>query len=131
MGAGAIPVGGHQEMKNKPFLSRFGFAIAGLREVWRREKSFRTQAVLGALAIVGLVVLRPGFVWVAFVTICIVLIFALELINSAIEYLIDHLHPEVAPEIRLAKDAAAAAVLVASIGAIVVAVLLLAAWALG
>jgi diacylglycerol kinase len=116
-------------MKNKPFLSRFGFAIAGLREVWRREKSFRTQAALAVLAVVGLVVLRPGFVWVAFVAICIVLIFALELINSAIEYLIDHLHPEVAPEIRLSKDAAA--VLVASIGAIVVAVVLLAAWTVG
>lgn len=115
-------------MKNKPFLSRFGFAVSGLREVWRREKSFRTQAALGVMAIAATIALRPGFVWVAFVTICIVLIFALELINSAIEYLIDHLHPEVAPEIRLAKDVAAAAVLVASIGAIVVAVLLLAAW---
>jgi hypothetical protein len=44
--------------------------------------------------------------------------------NSAIEYLIDHMHSETAPEIKLAKDIGAAAVLLASFGALTVAGLL-------
>lgn len=35
----------------KPVLSRPpGFALAGIRTVWRREKSFRTQCLLGVAA---------------------------------------------------------------------------------
>jgi undecaprenol kinase len=53
------------------------------------------------------------------------LVLALELINSALEALIDHLHPDVAPAIKIAKDAAAGAVLLASIAAALVGVLML------
>lgn len=45
---------------------------------------------------------------------------ALALINSVSEYVIDHLHPAQADEIGHAKDAAAGAVLVASIAAVAV-----------
>jgi undecaprenol kinase len=44
--------------------------------------------------------------------------------NTAIEHLADHLHPEIHPHIRTVKDCAAAAVLIASLGAVAVAVAL-------
>ncbi|MDY6860563.1 MAG: diacylglycerol kinase [Pseudomonadota bacterium] len=40
--------------------------------------------------------------------------------NSALEALIDHLHPDIHPEVGVVKDIAAAAVLVASLGALAV-----------
>ena len=43
-----------------------------------------------------------------------------EIMNTAIEYLADALHPEHHPEIGKAKDAAAAAVLISSLAASVV-----------
>jgi undecaprenol kinase len=46
---------------------------------------------------------------------------ALEVINSAFERLIDHLHPELHSEIGLIKDMAAGSVLLISIGALVIA----------
>ena len=122
---------GHGEiarMKNGPFHRRLGFALAGLREVWRREKSFRTQVLAGVAAVVAVALLRPGLVWAGLVAICIVLVLALELVNSAIEYMIDHIHPNVAPEIRRAKDVAAAAVLVASVGASIIGLLMVIDW---
>ena len=42
------------------------------------------------------------------------LVLALELVNAALEYAIDRLHPELHDEIKHAKDAAAGAVLLAS-----------------
>lgn len=115
-------------MKNRPFPERLQFALSGITEVWRRERSFRTQAAIGlvAFAVVGL--LRPGLLWAALVAISVALVLALEMVNSAIEYMIDHLHPDVAPEIRRAKDVAAGAVLVASAGAAVVGILMVLSW---
>lgn len=113
-------------MKNRPFHARLGFARAGIACVWRRERSFRTQATLAGGAVAGLVVIRPGALWVALVALAAGFVLALELVNSALEYLIDHLHPDLAPEIGRAKDAAAGAVLVASIAALAVGAAMLA-----
>ena len=46
---------------------------------------------------------------------------AAELFNTAIESLADHLHPEQHPAIKVVKDCAAGAVLVASVAALGVA----------
>jgi diacylglycerol kinase (ATP) len=104
-------------MKNGHFLARLGYALAGIRIVWRREKSFRTQCALGLGGAAALAALRPGPVWTAIVALAIALVLALEAFNAALEYLIDRVHPDIADEIKFAKDAAAGAVLLASIGA--------------
>ena len=112
-------------MKNQPFHTRMGFALAGILAVWRSERSFRTQCALAVVAVIVTALLRPGWVWAAIVGLAIALVLALELMNSALEYLIDKLHPELAPEIKRAKDAAAGAVLIASTGALVVGLIML------
>jgi undecaprenol kinase len=109
-------------MKNKSLYHRLGFAASGIAEAWRRERSFRTQVLLGLAAIVITIVLTPGLIWAAAVALSIALVLALELVNTALEGVIDHLHPEVAPEMRRAKDIAAGAVLAASLGAVSVGV---------
>ncbi len=113
-------------MKNKQFYDRLGFAASGISEAWRRERSFRTQVLFGLAAVALTIVLRPSLIWAAAVALSIALVLALELLNTAIECVIDHLHPETAPAIKLAKDIAAGAVLVASIGAACVGSLMIA-----
>ena len=112
-------------MKNRPLHERFGFALDGLRVVWRSERSFRTECGCAVAAALVVLVLRPGWQWAALIAICTMIVMALELLNSALEYLIDHVHPDIAPAIKHAKDAAAAAVLVASCGSVCVAALML------
>jgi len=114
-------------MKNRPFRERLGFALEGLIEAWRLERSLRTQSALALLAVAVLVILQPGFIWAALVALSIATVLALELMNAAIEYMIDHLHPDMAPPIKRAKDFAAAAVLVASLGSLVIGVLMVTA----
>jgi diacylglycerol kinase (ATP) len=118
-------------MKNRRFAERLGFASAGLRLVFRREKSFRAQCVLAAAAAVVVIALRPGLLWTALIVLAAAVVLALELVNSAIEYLADRLHPGPAREIGAAKDAAAAAVLLASFAAAVVGALMALAVLLG
>ncbi len=111
-------------MKNRPFGERLGFAAWGVVAAWSRERSFRAQVLFGIAATAITVVLAPGLIWAAAVALSIALVLALELFNTALECVIDHLHPETAPEIKLAKDIAAGAVLVASAAAVVVGVLM-------
>ena len=115
-------------MKNAAFLARFGYALAGIRIVWRREKSFRTQCALALAALAATWVLRPGAAWTALILLAIGLVLALEMANAALEYLIDRIHPEIAEEIGFAKDAAAGAVLVASLASLCIGGLMLLSW---
>ncbi|HVQ09036.1 MAG TPA: diacylglycerol kinase [Allosphingosinicella sp.] len=118
-------------MKNGSFIARLGYALSGVRMVWRREKSFRMHCGFGLLAIAVAAALQVSLVWWAIVGLCIALVLAVEMINAALEYLIDRLHPEIHDEIKHAKDAAAGAVLLACIGTASVGGLMILGWWLG
>ena len=111
-------------LKNRPFPERVRFASAGLAAGWRRESSFRTHCVFAGLALLALLVLRPAPVWWALVAVTVALVLALELLNAALEGMIDLLHPGHHAEVKAVKDMAAGAVLMISIGALVVALAL-------
>ena len=113
--------------KNQSFRRRLGFALKGIGLVFRRERSFRAQAGLALGASAAVLLLAPGPGWAAAVILSTGLVLALEQVNAAIEYLCDHLHPGFAAEIGAAKDAAAGAVLIASLASLGVAVALI--WA--
>ena len=69
--------------------------------------------------------LRLPLIWFALVVVTIGAVLAAELINTALEHALDALHPQPAPLIKIAKDCAAAAVLVLSATAAVVFLLML------
>ena len=108
-------------MKNQPLSRRLSFAWSGLAEAFRSENSFKIHVVAAVAVVAALVWLRPGPVWWAIIVLTVALVLAAELINTAIEYLADHLHPDQHPRIRVVKDCAAAAVLIVSLGALAVA----------
>lgn len=110
--------------KNLSFRTRLGFAIEGLRFGLRAEHSLKIQAAAFVAVMVALAVLRPEALWWALVLLASCAVLAAELFNTALEHLLDHLHPQTHPQIRVVKDCAAAAVLLASLGAVAVGVAL-------
>ncbi len=111
-------------MKNRGFGARLNFAWSGIRSAWRSEASLRTQVWLTVPLLLVLVILRPALLWWALCGVMASLVIAAELINTALEHLVDHLHPEQHPRIKIIKDCAAAAVLILSVGALWVALLM-------
>jgi undecaprenol kinase len=111
------------DMKNRSFFERAQFALVGLLEGWRRERSFRTQVTIAGLVIVLVAILGASTLWLAVICLTIALVLASELLNSSLEALVDHLHPDIHPEIRIVKDMAAGSVLLVSIGAVLVGLL--------
>ncbi|ABM03499.1 diacylglycerol kinase [Psychromonas ingrahamii 37] len=112
-----------QDFKNRPFKQRLGFALAGFKQAWQQEHSFRTQVVMAVLTITVFAIIGLTPLWWALILLCIGLVLAAELLNSAIETLIDHLHPQSHPAIGKVKDMLAAMVLMLSIMSVVLACL--------
>ncbi len=107
-------------MKSHSFSKRLLFALAGWREAFNAEKSFRTQCLAAAMAIAATAVIAPAVHWWAIITLTIALVLATELLNTALEQTLDGLHPQHAEFVRKAKDSAAGAVLVFSVAALLI-----------
>lgn len=107
-------------MKGQRFHRRLGFALLGWVEAFRAECSFRTQVAAAVLAIAATARVGPPLVWWALVVMSIAMVLAAELFNTALERLVDGLHPDRADFVRQAKDCAAGAVLLFSLVSVVV-----------
>ena len=85
-------------------------SLRGLRYTIAHETAVRQEASMLALAILLGFFVSPGpALYVAMIVVLLIL-FAVELLNTAIEKLSDHVTPEHHVEIGIIKDAASAAV---------------------
>lgn len=88
-----------------------GYSWAGLRAAWRHEAAFRQELAVGVPLVLLALVLAPGR-WQALAMIAsIVLVWIVELLNSAIEWLADAISVERHPMLGRAKDLGSAAVM--------------------
>ena len=97
-----------------------GYSLKGLAAAWRHESAFR-QEVLIALIVLPLGLwLGEGGVEKALLAGSWLLVLVVELLNSAIEAVVDRFGPEYNPLAGRAKDLGSAAVLVAILLALLV-----------
>jgi diacylglycerol kinase len=102
-------------MQNSHFLLSVKNALKGLSVAFREQRNLRIQVTITLLAIVLGIWLKITRMEWAIIFTCMGLVMGLELMNSAIEVLLDKLHPEYDAAIGKAKDIAAGAVLLAAI----------------
>lgn len=103
-------------------LASFAYAAAGLAWAWTHERNFRTEVVVGVLAVALSLALGVN---PAPVVLAAILVLGLELVNSAIEATLDLVMPDFHPLAKVAKDLGAAAVMLAAVGAVLVGLLVL------
>jgi undecaprenol kinase len=116
-------------VKNGRLVLSFRYAWEGIKASWKSERNFRIHLAALSFVIVMLTVTRPHAVWWAVFLVTCGAVVAAELINTAVEKLVDHLHPDQHETIKLVKDTMAAAVLVLCVAAVIVLVAFLAALA--
>jgi diacylglycerol kinase (ATP) len=102
------------------FWRSFNHAFAGIMYAARTQPNMRAHLVIALLVILAAMILRLERNYVIALVIIIAAVLALELLNTAIESIVDLLTVTHHPLAKTAKDASAAAVLVASIAAVVV-----------
>ncbi|GBF04945.1 diacylglycerol kinase [Deinococcus aerius] len=94
-----------------------GFAWAGIVHTYRVQANFRIEVWAGMLAVTLTLALRAPL---APILLACALVLSVELLNTALEAALDLASPEWHPLAKVAKDAAAGAVLMASVGALLV-----------
>lgn len=107
-------------MKNQSFDRRFRFAFQGIKGALRSEASLRFQLIAAAAVIAFAVYVKPSPIWWAILFLATGAVITAEMLNTALEHVVDRLHPEQHPTIKLAKDCAAGAVLITSIVSVAV-----------
>ena len=105
-------------------IKSFNYAFKGIGQAMSSQQNFRVHvlAVL-VVCIAGWYVQLHTWEWLALV-LCFGMVLAIELINTAIEYLTDLVEPNFNPLAGKVKDAAAGAVLIAAITSVVVAIII-------
>jgi len=112
-----------KSLKSRNFFESFGHALNGIRAVAARERNFRFQLIMAIAAVVACIIFQVYALHFMMVALAIFFVLAMELVNTAIEAVIDLVcggKPH--PLAKIAKDASAGAVLLASAFAVVVAV---------
>lgn len=87
------------------------YSVQGLRAAWGHEAAFRQEVILGVIAIAVACWLDIGAISRLLLILPVILVAVIELLNSAIEALVDRIGPEQHPLAGRAKDMGSAAVL--------------------
>ena len=99
------------------WAKKFGFAVSGVLHAVKSQASMQVHIVI-ALSVLGMAVyLQLSRIEFAILFLCIGTVLAAEIFNTAIESVVDLVSPERVELARIAKDAAAGAVLVLSVAA--------------
>ncbi|WP_176223473.1 diacylglycerol kinase [Lonsdalea britannica] len=97
-----------------------GYSLQGLKQAWRHEAAFRQETILTLAGIIIACWLPVSILERLLLIGSVVLIVIVELLNSAIEAVVDRIGPEYHELAGRAKDLGSAAVLVACLLAAVV-----------
>lgn len=118
------PNDGRPVRRRHSLFKSFRFAGQGVIYAIRTQRNFRIQLAAGAAALCVAILLRFELMEWAILILTIAAVLILELLNTVIETVVDLVSPEYHPLAKIAKDVAAAAVLIASVAAVAVGVLL-------
>jgi len=103
----------------------FGHAFQGWWYVLRTQRNAWLEVAIACGVLVVSIWLRLDSIRWALLVLTAALVFAAEFFNTAVEVIVDLVSPEHHPLAKIAKDVAAAAVLVTAAGAVVIGLLLM------
>jgi len=106
-------------------IASFGFALRGIRRTLAAEPNMRIHVAAAAAVVPLAAALGVSRTEWAVLLSCMALVIGLELVNTAIEHVVNLIEPEKHPLAGAAKDAAAGAVLTAAIFAALAGVIIL------
>lgn len=105
------------------FVESFHYALSGLVTAITSERNINVQLAVGVAAVIsGFVIGLDAISW-ALIVLCIGMVLTAELVNTALEAVVDLATQEIHPLAKRAKDIAAASVFVLAITAAIVGLL--------
>jgi diacylglycerol kinase len=111
--------------KSPNLMASFGFALEGIAHAFRTQRNFKVHTGITLAVVIAGVVLGISTEQWAILAVTIALVLQAELVNTALEAVVDHVAPEFHALAKVAKDCAAGAVFVCAITAVIVGLLIL------
>ena len=113
-----------ERARDKRLVDSFNFAIEGLISALKNEKHMKVHILAAIIIVILAIIINASKVEILIISLSVSFVVITELVNTAVEAIIDLVSPERHPLAKLAKDVAAGAVLVAAINALCVGYLL-------
>ena len=107
-------------MKNRKILKSFKYAFNGIITSFKTEKNMKFHILMMVLVIIAGTLLKISKIEWIICVILFALVISAELINTAIETIVDMITMEKNEKAKIAKDVAAGAVLLASFCSVIV-----------
>lgn len=105
-------------------IKSFQYAFRGLAKVFREEQNLRVQVTAGVFAFVLALYLGINSTEWCILIVVSTIVLLMEIVNSAVERVTDVLKPRIHTYVKEVKDIMAAAVMLASILAVIVGIII-------
>ena len=112
------------QSEERSLYKSFGYAFEGIGTCIKKERNMKIHCAAAVLVVIAGVILKISLLeWCICLTL-FGLIMALELVNTAVEAVVDLVTEERKPLAKIAKDTAAGAVLIAAIMATIAGIII-------
>jgi diacylglycerol kinase (ATP) len=106
--------------RNNKLLKSFSYAIEGMTFALTTQRNMRIHFGVAFLAMIASIVLNLTKLEIVLVFFSIIMVVGAELFNTAVEAVVDLVTDDYHPLAKIAKDTAAAAVLITALHAVIV-----------
>ena len=103
------------ERRLRSIIESFKYAFYGIFVAFRDERSMQIHGVMTLLVVIAMIVLKVNEAEILVLILNIGLVWVAELVNTALEESFDLQTQATHPQVKIGKDVAAGAVLVASL----------------
>jgi undecaprenol kinase len=107
----------------QPWVRPFKNAISGLCHILKTEKNFRIHLLFSLIVLILLYIFKAPVIEWALIILVIGMVISAEILNTAIEVMVDIYCPYFHPLAKISKDIGAAAVLFTAIISIIIGLL--------
>ncbi len=105
-------------------LKSFGYALEGIHLAFKYNRNIRIHFLAAILVIIASIILKVNAFEMGILGVMILLVICTEMINTAIEEVVNLLVNEHRKEAKIAKDVSAGMVLLTAMGSVIVGVLI-------
>lgn len=108
----------------KRLLKSFTFAASGIDHALNNDQNLIIHFIIALLVVIAGILLKISYYEIGLLALTIILVIATEMINTAIEKMVDLITKEHRMEAKIAKDVSSGMVLITAIGAVIIGIII-------
>ncbi len=111
-------------IEHRTLIKSFGYAFEGVWYAIKYNQNLRIDFVIAILVIIASIYFKVNAFEMGILGVMILLVISAEMINTAIEQMVDLITLEHRQEAKIAKDISAGMVLVCTLGSVIIGILI-------